>query len=277
MARSAESWDERSRPCVNNFALLSPQWTKRMATIHDEIDTWLAADLHGELSDSEQSTLHLHLLDCAACRKTHQEIKTMNKILEETLAQEKADPAFERRMLAGFRSRVPERRGLVKLLVGVMRLRATQIAAVAAALLGLVQIGRMITGEPVTVPRERERSSHVPMTLRRRQSRLRGRGAHASQGVHEGKPETAGEVGRLVEPAVAAPRSMKGNRHDTRDAGKNVGAAAAHQRSERLGQRSSAFVLERLQDRAERAVVVPDGARPVDGARHPPAAAAALG
>src|SRR4030095_2873337 len=157
MARSAESWDERSRPCVNSFALLSPQWTKRMATVHDEIDTWLAADLHGELSDKERDALHAHLVDCAACRKTHQEIKTMNKILEETLAQEKADPAFEQRMLAGFRSRAPQRRGLVKLLVDLMRLRATQIAAVAAALLGLVQIGRMITGESVSAPRERER------------------------------------------------------------------------------------------------------------------------
>ena len=128
-----------------------------MATVHDEIDTWLAADLHGELSGNEQSALHAHLVDCAECRKTHQEIKTMNKILEETLAQEKADPAFEQRMLAGFRSRVPQRSGLVKLLVDLMRLRATQIAAVAAVLLGLVQIGRMITGEPVTAPRERER------------------------------------------------------------------------------------------------------------------------
>ncbi len=56
-----------------------------MATVHDEIDTWLAADLHGELSDKERDALHAHLVDCAACRKTHQEIKTMNKILEETL------------------------------------------------------------------------------------------------------------------------------------------------------------------------------------------------
>ena len=128
-----------------------------MPTVHDEIDTWLAADLHGELSDKERDALHAHLVDCAACRKTHQEIKTMNKILEETLGQEKADPAFEQRMLAGFRSRVPQRSGLVKLLVDLMRLRATQIAAVAAVLLGLVQIGRMITGEPVTAPRERER------------------------------------------------------------------------------------------------------------------------
>ena len=135
-----------------------------MATIHDEIDSWLAADLHGELSDKERDALHAHLVDCAACRKTHQEIKTMNKILEETLAQEKADPAFEQRMLAGFRSRVPQRSGLVKLLVDLMRLRATQIAAVAAVLLGLVQIGRMITGEPVTAPRERERYAQVEVT-----------------------------------------------------------------------------------------------------------------
>jgi anti-sigma factor RsiW len=132
-----------------------------MATIHDEIDAWLAADLHGELSDSEQSALHAHLLDCAGCRKTHQEINTMNKILEETLAQEKPDPAFEQRMLAGFRSRVPQRSGLVNLLVDLMRLRATQIAAVAAVLLGLIQIGRMITGEPLNAPRTRERYADV--------------------------------------------------------------------------------------------------------------------
>jgi len=30
-----------------------------MAIIHDEIDTWLAADLYGELSDGEQRELHI--------------------------------------------------------------------------------------------------------------------------------------------------------------------------------------------------------------------------
>src|SRR6267143_1316279 len=105
MARSEEFWDERSPPCVNNFVLLSPQWTKRMATIHDEIDTWLAADLHGELSNNERSALHTHLVDCAACRKTHHETKTMNKILEETFAQEKPDQTLDQRMLAGFLDR----------------------------------------------------------------------------------------------------------------------------------------------------------------------------
>ena len=80
----------------------------------------------------------------------------MNKILEETLSQEKPDPAFEQRMLASFRSRIPQRRGLVKLLVDLMRLRAVQVTAVAAVLLALVQVGRIITGEGITAPRNRE-------------------------------------------------------------------------------------------------------------------------
>src|SRR6058998_4287211 len=98
-----------------------------MAIVHDEIDNWLAADLYGELSADEQRQLHTHLVECAVCRKTHQETKTMNKILEETFAQQKPDPAFEQRMLASFRNRIPRRSGLVKVLVDLMRLRATQI------------------------------------------------------------------------------------------------------------------------------------------------------
>ena len=57
-----------------------------MATVHDEIENWLAADLYGELSAEEQRQLHTHLVNYASVpRKTHQETKTMNKILEETL------------------------------------------------------------------------------------------------------------------------------------------------------------------------------------------------
>ena len=164
-----------------------------MATIHDEIDTWLTADLHGELSNNERSALHAHLVDCAVCRKTHQEIKNMNKILEESLAQEKPDPVFEQRMLAGFRSRVPQRSGLVKLLVDVMRLRATQIAAVAAVLLGLVQIGRMITGEPVTASRERERYARVEVS---------------SPQPSESRPSQAGALDRLGGIAAGQPQDL---------------------------------------------------------------------
>ncbi len=135
-----------------------------MATIHDEIDDWLAADIHGELSEDERGTLHAHLVECAACRKAHQENKIMNKILEETLATEKPDSVFEQRMLVGFRKRIPQRSGLAKVLVDLMRLRPVQIIAIAAVLLGLVQIGRMITGETVAPLPSRERYASGELT-----------------------------------------------------------------------------------------------------------------
>src|SRR6266446_6482431 len=116
--------------------------------IHDEIDNYLAADLHSDLSDEEQNALHIHLVECASCRQAHQESKIMNKVLEEKFANEKPDVAFEQRMLAGFRNRIPQKNGsITKFVVDLMRLRATQVAAVAAVLLALVQVGRMITGE----------------------------------------------------------------------------------------------------------------------------------
>jgi len=118
-----------------------------MATIHNEIDSWLAADGHDQLLEEERHALHTHLVECAACRKLHQENKVMHKALEETLTTEKADSTFEQRMLAGFRRKVPQRRSLAELLANAMRLRATQITAVAALLLALVQVGRMLTRE----------------------------------------------------------------------------------------------------------------------------------
>jgi hypothetical protein len=121
-----------------------------MATIHDEIDNWLAANVHDQLSEEERNALHTHLVECVACRKLHQETKIMSKILEEKLENAKPDGAFEQRMLAGFRNRAPHKtRSIGKLIVDLMRLRATQIAAVTAALVALVQVGRMITGERV--------------------------------------------------------------------------------------------------------------------------------
>ncbi len=134
-----------------------------MATVHNEIDNWLAADLHGELSADERSALHAHLVECAVCRKTHHETKAMNKILEETLAQKRPDPAFEQRMLTAFRHRIPERGGLVKLLADLMRLRATQVAAIAAVLLGLAQLGRILTGESAVAPTARDQYANEPL------------------------------------------------------------------------------------------------------------------
>jgi hypothetical protein len=166
-----------------------------MATIHDEIDSWLAADLHGDLSNNERSALHAHLVDCGACRKTHQEIKVMNKILEETLAHQKPDPAFEQRMLAGFRNRVPQRSEPLKLLAEFMRLRAVQISAVAAILLALVQIGRMITGENLITPRHREASATLPL-------------AAPSSQTAPSRPAQAGALAKSGE--LAAGRSQAG-------------------------------------------------------------------
>src|SRR5438034_9012066 len=157
LVRCAEFSAAPSLRCANNFAPLSFQRTESMATVHDEIDNWLAADLYGELSDEEQRQLHTHLVECAVCRKTHQETKTMNKILEETLTQQKPDPAFEQRMLTGFRNRIPEKDGLIKSLSDLMRFRAAQVTAVVAVLLALVQLGRTFTMKTATTPRTRDR------------------------------------------------------------------------------------------------------------------------
>jgi len=122
-----------------------------MTVVHDHLDNYLAADLHGELSGPERDELNAHLLECAHCRRIHRETRAMNKILEETLTQQKPDPAFEQRMVAGFHKRIPLRRGgFGNLIVDLIRSRAVQITAVAAVLLGLAQIGRMITRESVT-------------------------------------------------------------------------------------------------------------------------------
>src|SRR6266404_6142286 len=205
MARSVEFSDALWRRSANSSAPLSLQWTKPMATVHDEIDNWLAADLYGELSEDDQRQLHTHLVDCAACRKTHQETKTMNKILEETLAQQKPDPAFEQRMLAVFRDRIPERSGFVKLLSDLMRLRAAQITAVAAVLLGLVQLGRMITGETATTRRGRE--DHTNEGLFRQPAQVAATGQTQAGGLGKSDELAARQAKDM---AVAKPEAAPG-------------------------------------------------------------------
>jgi hypothetical protein len=121
---------------------------------HDDIDNLIAADLHSDLSEAERNELHTHLVECAACRQAYQENKLMNKMLEETLASEKPNARFEQRMLSGFRNRVPGKgRGIAGLIADLMRLRSARIAAVAALLLALVQVGRMITPQNARSPR----------------------------------------------------------------------------------------------------------------------------
>ncbi|MEY2545370.1 MAG: hypothetical protein QOG48_487 [Verrucomicrobiota bacterium] len=117
-----------------------------ISTIHDKIDNYLAADLHGELSAAERNELHTHLVECADCRKLRQETKLINKVLEENLASQKADGAFEQRMLAGFRTGTPKKTGFIaNPIVDLMRLRVPQVAAITVCLLFLLMLGRFLT------------------------------------------------------------------------------------------------------------------------------------
>jgi len=205
-----------------------------MATIHDEIDNWLAADIHGELSDDERGALHTHLVECAACRKAHRENKVMNKILEETLATEKADPTFEQRMLSGFRSRIPQRSGLVKLLVDLMRLRAAQVTAVAAVLLALVQIGRMITGEGAIVLRNRgyvdreeyaRRPAQAPHAFTDEVSALRKSESGRDKEIAAGKPGSglgAAAGQNAAAPAATSPVQPKDERREAAEVERTI-------------------------------------------------------
>ncbi|MEY2494331.1 MAG: hypothetical protein QOJ45_823 [Verrucomicrobiota bacterium] len=132
-----------------------------MATIHEQIDELLAADLHDELSAAERDALHTHLVECAECRQAFQEEKNMHKLLNETIADKKADAGFEQRTVSRFRDRVPKRSGLISLVADLLRVRAVQLTAVAALLLALAQVGKMITGESVTPSKRDEYISNI--------------------------------------------------------------------------------------------------------------------
>jgi Domain of unknown function (DUF4349)/Putative zinc-finger len=121
-------------------------------TIHAEIESWLAADVHDQLSSDERAALQQHLTGCESCRTLQQEEKNMHQLLENTLAKESADPAFEQRMLSRFRDKAPAPGGgLISLFSNLMRTRAAQITAVAALLLTLVQVGKMVTRQGETL------------------------------------------------------------------------------------------------------------------------------
>ena len=172
----------------------------------------------------------------------------MNKILEETFAQENPDRAFEQRMLAGFRKRIPQRSGLVKSVVDLMRLRAVQITAAAAVLLALVQIGRMITGESAAVSRNREYVGREEYTAQPGQT--------AQALTDELRAVRKEENQRDKEIAAGKPRSSLG----TTALQPGAAPAAAHQSETR----SDAYVL-------------PEKSEPTEAATGRPAAATAPG
>jgi len=119
-----------------------------MVTIHENINELLAADLHGELSESEREELHTHLVECAECRSLHKEEQLTHKALQATLDRAKPQLGFEQRMVSSFRNRVPNQSPrLTGLFVNVLRLRAIQAVGLAAIFFALVQMGRVLTGD----------------------------------------------------------------------------------------------------------------------------------
>ncbi len=134
--------------------------------IHDEIESWLAAEVHDQLSAEERAAFQQHLAGCATCRALQEEEKQMHQLLENTLAKESADPAFEERMIRRFRDRAPAPGGgLIALLTNLMRMRTAQITAVAALLLALVQVGRMVTGEGAKLSESRLSNAVAPQSV----------------------------------------------------------------------------------------------------------------
>lgn len=120
--------------------------------IHEDIEPWLAAAVHDQLSEEEGAQLQEHLASCESCRRLHQEEWTMSQLISSTLQEAKPDLAFEQRVVSGFRRNVPSRADFSTLLGSLFRNRATQLTAVAAVLLGLVQLGRMVTEEVAPRP-----------------------------------------------------------------------------------------------------------------------------
>jgi len=97
------------------------------------------------------------------------------------------------------------------------------------------------------------------MTLARRQIRLRRRSTNAPECRDEREADGPREILGLIESALAPSRRMKRNGNRKISLAQHIGAACLHQRAKRPGQRSTAVVLEGVNDRAQRPVVSPDG------------------
>ncbi len=118
-----------------------------MPTIHDDIEPWLAASVHDQLSAEERTAFEQHLAVCERCHTLHQQEIAMSNMIESSFEDAKPDLAFEQRVLSGFRKQVPHGSGLIPALANLLRYRVTQIAAAAVLMFTLVQVGRVVTGE----------------------------------------------------------------------------------------------------------------------------------
>lgn len=116
------------------------------------LDEWIAAALLGGLTTEEQADFQQFLNQNPQARKRFEETKTMTTYLENSLAPDRPDDAFENRMISGFRRRRREGPSYWSMLRSWIRIPAVYIPATAAVLIGLVQVGSQITHEPMPAP-----------------------------------------------------------------------------------------------------------------------------
>ena len=97
-------------------------------TIHDEIEEWLAVPMTNTTSFPMKSAPRSSNTwwPAPSCHALQQEEKQMHQLLENTLATESADPAFEQRMVSRFRANILVLNGgLISFFTGLMRMRAS--------------------------------------------------------------------------------------------------------------------------------------------------------
>lgn len=109
-----------------------------------------AASLLGDLSPEEQAAWNDLIQRDPEARAQHEELTAMNNLLQSHIAAAAPAPDFEQRVVGGFRRRV-RRESLLARLSRLIRLPMVYIPAAAAILVGLVQVGSMLTGERAAI------------------------------------------------------------------------------------------------------------------------------
>ncbi len=244
-----------------------------MATIHDihnDTESWLAAAVHDQLSPEERAQFNEHLATCETCRALHQEELTINTMIESTLEEAKPDLAFEQRILSSFRRKVPQRAGLTSLLAALFRLRATQITAVAAVLLTLIQLGRIVTGER-SGPASRIGTAAIRETRDERSPLALAKGANDSKNEYDSLASTVAnppppEAPALEDSAGIAPAPMLSKPLAQRDAPETRKTAAAQTESA-ANDSAPAAVAEENMEQSGPTTGAPDNRKLVRNAR----------
>ena len=136
--------------------------TPSAATLHHQIDEWLALAEADALAPAEREALDLHLAACPACRRIATEHHAMSTLLKTTLETHRPDAALEDRLLSRFREEAEEIESeevtppsrpwtLSWLAVGIGRafaLPAFRYGGALAGIAALVVTGAMLTHEP---------------------------------------------------------------------------------------------------------------------------------